>query len=158
MTLRTAAPTASTTADARLMISPDNGVTWLASDGNPRPGVKWYALHRPAANTQATVTVGAPGLGLALVCERLTVTLAAGASTPTATTVQVSLINGNSGGTDYRWGTTLGIAAVSGATNGVFGQGDWFASENTALTLEFSAAAGANTIESIAMHGRVVPV
>ena len=155
MTLRSLAPTTSQTSDARLMVSPDNGVTWLAWDGMPRPGQKWYALHRPAANTQATVTIPAPGAALALVCEALTVTLVAGASAPSAVTAQVSLINGASGGTDYRWGTTLGIPAVAGATNGASTKGDWWASENTALTCEFSAAAGANTLESVTLHGRV---
>ena len=154
---RTSPPTTSNVTDARLFISPD-GQGWVPWDGAARPGVRWYALHRPTANTQASVTVPAPGLGFCLIAESITVTLVGGSSAPSAASVNVSLINGGSGGSDYRWGTVLGIAAVAGATSGAVVNADFSGSENTGLTLEFSANAGANTLESVAFHGRVATI
>jgi hypothetical protein len=156
--LRTPSPTTSQTADARLFVSQD-GAVWVPWDGNSRASVRWYALHRPSATTQASVSVPAPGVGYALICDSLTVTLVGDTSAPSAVTVNVSLINGATGGSSYLWGTKLGLAAVAGATTGVTpANGPWQASENTALTLEFAAGAGSNTLESVTMAGRIIPV
>lgn len=94
------------------------------------------------------------------VCTGLTVVLVAGASAPTATTVSVALIDGAAGGTTYLWGPhNLGIPAVAGATNGIVVEPIRKpGSANTAMTLEFSAAGGANTIESVSMEGETIGV
>lgn len=134
-------------------------VLLVDEQGTPIVGAiktSWSQTHRPAANTQATATQPAPGLGKRLVCTGLTVTLVAGAVAPTATTINVSLIDGATGGTTYKWGTVLGMPAVAGATNGVAKNGPFVGSLNTPLTLEFSAAAGANTVESISFEGIVI--
>lgn len=115
----------------------------------------WSKTHVPAANTQATITQPAPGQGKKLVCTGLTVAFAAGAAAPTATTATVSLIDGATGGTTFLWQMTLGVVATAGATNGHSRPGKWVASHNTALTLEFSAAGGANTLESVSMEGYI---
>jgi hypothetical protein len=110
--------------------------------------------HAPAANTKATITVPAAGNDTRNVCTGLTVTLAAGAVAPSAATVKVALIDGVAGATTYLWGPhTLAIAAIAGALNGISRGGRWTGSENTAMTLEFEAASGANTIQSVSMEG-----
>lgn len=122
---------------------------------NAVPGPRWTGIHRPSAGTQASVTIAAPGAGQVLVCESLTVTYIAGASAPTAATHQVSLISGASGGTTYLWGTTLAVPAVAGAPSGACVQGPWVGANNGALTLEFDAGGGANTLESVTCSGWV---
>lgn len=115
----------------------------------------WSANHNPAANTKATCTRAAGGAGVSNVCTGFTVMLVAGASAPTATTVTVALIDGDTGGTTYLWGPhVIGVAAVAGATNGIARQNLWRkGSANTKMTLEFSAAAGSNTLETVSMEG-----
>lgn len=117
----------------------------------------WTASHLPAANTQATISRAAAGAGIRNVCTSLTVMLVAGATAPTAATVTVSLIDGATGGTTYLWRAAISVPATAGATNGISITGLWLpGTANTALTLEFSAAAGLNTIESVTMSGITV--
>ena len=117
----------------------------------------WTRIHRPAANTQATIAKAAAGAGVRNVCTALTVVLAATAAAPTAVNLNVSVIDGASGGTTYLWGMTISIPAVAGATTGAQLTNLWLpGSANTALTIEFSAAGGANTIESVWMSGTTV--
>lgn len=119
------------------------------------PTTAWSSTHRPAANTQATIAKAAAGVGKRLVCTSLTVTYVAGAAAPAAAVKQVSLYDGTNAGT-VLWGTTLGVPAVAGATNGACPQGPWVGSQNTQMLLEFEAAGGANTVESVTMNGYVV--
>lgn len=133
----------------------------LGQDGAqvfPTPAATaWTAIHRPAANTQATITKATAGAGIRNVCTALNVVLAATAAAPTAVNLAVSLIDGASGATTYLWGATLSIPAVAGATTGISLSNLWLVgSANTALTIEFSAAGGANTIESVWMSGTTV--
>ena len=113
--------------------------------------------HVPAANTQATATQAAAGDGKRNVCTWLTVTLAAGATAPAAVNVSVSLIDGATGGTTYLWRMTLSLAAVAGQSNEFGLSGLWLVgSQNTAMTLEFSAAGGLNTFESVSFGGTTI--
>ena len=78
--------------------------------------------------------------------------LAAGAIAPTAANVVVNVIDGISGGTTYLWRGTISIPATAGATNGFVNVPCWLAgTAATQLTIEFSAAGGANTFESVTM-------
>ena len=118
------------------------------------PYDSWTAIHVPAANTQATATQASAGAGLRNVCMSITVILAAAATVPTAVNVTISLIDGASGGVTYLWRTTLSLPATAGATTGVAITGLAIrGSVDTAMTLEFSGAGGANTIESVTMSG-----
>jgi hypothetical protein len=121
----------------------------------PVLGYSWAQTSRPGANAQATATQAAPGINYQLVCTGITVILTAGSSNPSANTVNVSLIDGVSGGTTYLWGAVLGVPATAGLTAGISRHGLWIASANGPMTLEFAAAAGANTIESISFEGFV---
>lgn len=131
----------------------------VGGDGQPLQAAAarvWNAQHAPVANTKATCTQAAAA-GLRNVCRGITVMLVAGASAPTAASVTVALIDGASGVTSYLWGPhAMGIPAVAGATNGVSRPGRWVGSVNTPMTLEFSAAGGANTIESVSMEGETI--
>lgn len=114
----------------------------------------WQATHTPAANTQATITKAAAGAGVRNVCTGFTVTLAAGASAPAAVQVFASLIDGASGGTTYLWRSAISLPAVAGAITSFVRSDLWLpGTANTALTLELSAAGGANTVESVTMDG-----
>lgn len=114
----------------------------------------WAQGHTPAANTQATTTKAAGGAGVRHVCTSISATLVAGATAPTATTVEVALRDGATGAGTILWEQTIGIQAVAGATNAIhIAPLNIIGSANTAMTLEFSAAAGANTLESVSMTG-----
>ncbi len=115
----------------------------------------WVMTHNPAVNVQATISQPAPGVGIRNVVTGLTITLVANSTAPTATVVTVAVIDGATGGTLFLWGPIrMGIAAVAGAMNGIAKSSMWLqGTPNTATTLEFSAAAGANTFESVVMEG-----
>lgn len=114
--------------------------------------VPTYSVHVPAANTQATISRAAGAAGVRNVCTSLSVVLAAGATAPTAAAVTVALIDGATGGTTYLWRHNITIPAIAGAMNGIAVTDCWFeGTAATAMTLELSAAAGANTLESVSM-------
>lgn len=107
-------------------------------------------VHTPAANTKATVTQAAPGVGSRNACTGLTVALAAGAVAPSAVNVTVTVLDNATS----IWGITLSIPATAGAMSGVTRSDVWIpGTENQTMTLQFSAAGGANTIESVSMEG-----
>ena len=117
-------------------------------------GTIWVAAHVPAANTVATVTKAAAGAGVRNICTGLTVTLAAGAVAPAAVQLTVALIDGAAGGGTYLWRTQVALPAVAGAITAFVRSGTLLAgTANTAMTLEFSAAGGASTFESVSMDG-----
>lgn len=111
--------------------------------------------HAPAANTKATITRAAAGGGIKNVCTGFTVSLAGQSTAPAAVQLSVALIDGASGGTTYLWGPqVIAIPAIAGATSAFVRSGIYIpGSANTAMTLEFSAAGGANTIESVSFEG-----
>lgn len=127
-------------------------------DGHqPIPTNVWSAHHLPAAATQATATQAAPGAGKRNVITWLTVVLSSNGSAPTAAASSVSAIDGGTGGTTYLWRAAMSIAATAGLTNGIALSNLWMpGSVNTATTLEFTANAGANTVESVSFGGVIV--
>lgn len=102
--------------------------------------------HSPAANTQATASVTAGGGTVRHVCRSITASFAAGATAGAAT--QINLRDGATGaGTILRsWILAAPVGdsrAVSETNLQIFG------TANTAMTLEFVAAGGATTLESV---------
>lgn len=119
-------------------------------------GNAWTAHHLPAVATQATATKAAAGAGVRNVCTSITVVFAAGTAAPAVQQLSVSLIDGASGGTTYLWRAYISLPATAGAVNGITLQLWRPGSPNTAMTLEWSAAGGANTFQSVSMAGVTV--
>jgi hypothetical protein len=127
----------------------DGTITSLDVD----PDDCWTAEHTPAVNTKATC-VKAATADKRHVCTGITATLAAGATAPGAVQLSVSLIEDAGGTPTTRWSAVLALQAVAGDRCGVTRQ-CWIPATalNKSLTLEFSAAGGANTYESVTMEG-----
>lgn len=113
----------------------------------------WSVTHAPAANTQATITKAAGASGVRHVCTSVSATFAAGASAPTAAVGTLNLIDGATGGTPIAsW--IIGVEATAGRTTPFVITGlNIVGTAATAMTLEFAAAGGANTYQSVAMTG-----
>lgn len=135
-----------------------------AADGSsqatvlPLPAANVTAsAHVPAANTQATISHAAGGAGVKRVCTSLSCVLAANTTAPSAAAVSVALRDGASGAGTVLWSHTMVLSAVAGAMNGIALADLWIpGTANTAMTLEFSGAAGANTFESVSLVTAVV--
>lgn len=116
----------------------------------------WSINHAPAANTQATITRAAGGAGVRHVCTSITAVLSAAAAA-TSGVVQINLRDGGTGAGTILWSATVqigGAASISGGAVGISLSGlRIFGTANTAMTLEFSAAGGADTTESVALTG-----
>lgn len=118
-----------------------------------RPG-DWSVTHSPAANTQATATKAAGAAGTRHVCTGISAVITAGATAPTAATVTLNLRDGASGTGTVLQSWTLGIEATAGRTTVLSVSGlHIVGSDATAMTLEFAAAGGANTLESVNLTG-----
>lgn len=154
----TSLPTAMSAADRTDLLCDVYGRPFVRHGAQGPATGFWNAQHAPAANTKATITKAAGASGVRNVCTSITVVLAAGATAPAAIQVSVALIDGASGGTTYLWGpNVISLPAVAGATSAfVIGQCWKPGTAATAMTLEFSAAGGANTIESVSMDGTTV--
>jgi hypothetical protein len=120
-----------------------------------RPKSGWPpVIHVPAVAVRATATKAAGGVGIRHVCTGFTVTLAQSATGSSAVNLQVNLIDGASGGTNYLWRSTISLVAVPGHSNPIQRTGLWIeGSFNTAMTLEFSAAGGAQVHQSVTLEG-----
>lgn len=119
---------------------------------------EWRIQHDPGANAQATATRAAAGRGKCNVLTGLTVMLCAGATAPTAVVVQVAVIDGASGGTSYLWGPhRISVPAVAGVPAGIARQPLWITgTPDTAMTIEFLGAGGANTFETVSAEGTII--
>lgn len=126
------------------------GVQLVTPPGN------WSVTHTPAANTQATITRAAGAAGVRHVVTSISARLIADAGSVSGT-VQVNLRDGATGAGTILWSETLKVGGAGSLTaenaeiklSGL----SIFGTAATALTLEFSAAGGANTVESVAMTG-----
>jgi hypothetical protein len=125
-------------------------------DPSAAPGDCFADAHEPAVNTKATIVIAAPGAGRRLVATGLTATIAADAA-PAAVKVSVQLIEDAGGTPTVRWRSVLGLQAVAGASAGVT-RPCWIptVAANKSLTLEFSAAGGANTYQAVALEGYTI--
>lgn len=116
----------------------------------------WNVTHAPAANTQATASKAAGGAGVRHIALGGTIVLANGAAAPTAALVTVHLRDGATGAGSILATWTLAFTAVAGAVVVVplnFGAKGIPGTANTAMTLETSAAPGANVSASVNLHG-----
>lgn len=117
----------------------------------------WDAQHVPAVNTQATATKASAGAGKRNVCTGFTVTLASNGTAPAAVQTVVSIIDGASGGGTALWTSVIALPAVAGAMSSLVRSNIWLVgSAATAMTIEFSAGGGANTIQSVTMEGTTI--
>lgn len=120
------------------------------------PPANWSITHTPAADTQATITRAAGGAGVVHICTSITATLIAPAGSVSGN-VQINLRDGASGLGTILWSQTFLVGGATSVSAGVIGIAlsglQIPGSPNTAMTLEFSAAGGANTLESVALTG-----
>lgn len=106
-------------------------------------------VHRPTTATKATVTIPAGGAGVHHVCAGISASIATGATAQTP--INLDLIDGASGGNAYLWSASAAAPANSAAwweETGVAIQG----TANTQMTLEFSAAGVAASLETVTIH------
>lgn len=116
------------------------------------PG-EWAVNHTPAANTQATISQAAGGAGVRHVCKSITVSLI-GLAAAAETTVLVNLRDGATGAGTILWSTRLLVTGTVGSEVAIaLPNLNIVGSANTAMTLEFAAAGGASTFETVAMTG-----
>lgn len=119
------------------------------------PGT-WSITHAPAANTQATITRAAGAAGVRHVCTAITATLVAPIAV-TSGAVQLNLRDGATGAGTILKSFTLQVGgAASTITDRAIIQLSGLqvvGSAATAMTLEFSAAGGASTLESVSLEG-----
>ncbi len=153
----TALPTAVAAADRTNLLSDVYGRPFVRTGVEGPAGSIWTAIHVPSANTQATATKASAGAGVRNVCTGFTVTITGGTTAPAAFQGIVSLIDGASGGTTYLWRSSIALPAVAGAQVTVIRGHLWLpGTAATGMTVEFSAAGGVNTVESVSLEGVTV--
>lgn len=144
----------SSTGNAPLRIHVGDGPNVSAASSSNslmvQPPGEWSLTHAPAADTVATVTRGAPGAGAYNVIKSITADLTAVAAITAPLTLVVR--DGASGVGAIIWSRRL--TAPAGETKSVEMDGlNIVGSEDTALTVEFTAAPGATNFETISVTG-----
>lgn len=153
----TTLPTAVAANDRANLIGDVTGRAFVRNGREGPATAFWSQIHVPAANTQATKSQSAGAAGVRNVCTGFTVTIAGGATAPAAINLTVNLIDGASGGGTYLWRSTISLPAVAGALVSIVRGSLWIpGTAATAMTMEFSAAGGANTVESVSFEGTTV--
>ena len=116
-----------------------------------QPG-EWAISHVPAANTQATATKAAGTGAQRHVVRSIAFTLASTAAA--AAQVVCNVIDGASGGTTYLWRGQLAITATADDESLIVLSGlNIIGTAATGMTIEFAAAGGANTLETVSATG-----
>lgn len=125
----------------------------------------WYITHNPAVNTKATISKAAAD-GFKHVCKGFTAALSGnnsyvtlpGISSPQPSTATLTIRDGATGAGTIMYQSILGISAT-GTQSVSLSQSDLYlvGSNNTALTIEFTAAADANTHETVSLFGESIP-
>ena len=116
----------------------------------------WIELHAPAAATKPTITKAASGADKRNVCTSICVTLVANA-TPTAGGMLVELIDGSSGDATKLWTARIVVPATVGQGRDITLSNLWIiGTENTAMTLEATAAPPTNTQATVSMTGVII--
>jgi hypothetical protein len=117
------------------------------------PG-QWAATHGPAVNVKATCNQAAGGAGVRNVCQAVSINLAGDSTAPAATVLTVNLRDGATGAGTILMTWTIAIPATAGAFSTINLSGlNIPGTAATAMTLEFTAAGGAHTFESVSMSG-----
>lgn len=117
---------------------------------------QWSATHSPAANTIATCTKATPGVGKKLRVRHISASVAWGNVTPAPVVVTVSLIQDSAGTPVTKWSMDLPVHATAGGISAFAYSVDIKIDANLPVTLVFSAAGGANTLEKVNMDGNVI--
>lgn len=114
----------------------------------------WSVVHTPAENTKATASKAAGSDGVKHVCTGFTVSLCSDATAPAAINLTVALRDGATGAGTILWQSVIALPAVAGAFVTIWRESLWIeGTAETALTLEYSAAGGAHTYESVTLCG-----
>ena len=130
------------------------GRGFMRHGGQGPAGNYWDVQHIPAVNTKATITQASAGAGKRNVCLGFVAIAASGTTAPAALQTQMNVIDGASGGATLLWAETVVFAAIVGDTKRMVATGIWLpGTADTAMTIEFAAAGGANTFESVSMYG-----
>lgn len=141
--------------------------TASATNQNPaltaHPGVQmttrigdWSLSSVAGINAQATLSKPAVA-GARHVCTSLAAVVMMNAALAAFTTTPVRLRDGASGGGTILWGVEAGMATAQITPYTLFMSGlNIVGSVNTIMTWEFSAALGANTIESLSITGYTI--
>lgn len=114
--------------------------------------VDWSIFHTPGPNIKATITRAAGAAGVRHICTSISAALVTATAAAASGVVQVSLIDGVSGGAAI-WSKSLAISAASQNIDVELPGLNIIGSAATAMTLEFSAAGGGQTVESVALTG-----
>lgn len=126
------------------------GVPAVAMLGN------WSINNVPAAATQATITRAAGAAGVRHVCTSVDATLIV-PPTVNQPAIQINLRDGATGAGTILWSRRVGFGVAAGADGFEFKVSlaplSIFGSAATAMTLEFSAAGAATTLQSVALTG-----
>lgn len=118
--------------------------------GSPQ---EWSITNTPAANTQATVTRAANGSFLH-VARSIVGDFIAGIVAPAASNVTLVLRDGATGVGAILWSRILALQAVAGDKDDTqAGVINISGTAGNAMTLEFTAAGGANTLEGVSLTG-----
>jgi hypothetical protein len=104
--------------------------------------------HVPVAATQATVTKAAGGAGVRLICNAISVSIACGATAQTP--ILAELLDGAT----QIWAAQL-ACPINDTRSVLLTDMRIMGSANTSMTLRFSGAGVANSIETVALSGYV---
>lgn len=114
----------------------------------------FVAANAPSANTAATATHAAVS-GKTHVCQTIHTTFNAGTAAPTAAGIALVLRDGPSGTGSILWSSQMSLPNIAGQSSppvevsGLAITG----TPGNAMTLEFTGAGGANTLETVAFSG-----
>lgn len=115
----------------------------------------WSIIHAPAANAQATASKAAGAAGVRHVCTAISATFVASTTAPAAVQVTVNVRDGATGAGTVIWTAVMSLPATGGASAAPVQLAglNIVGSAATAMTIEFSAAGGANTVEAVSLSG-----
>lgn len=119
------------------------------------PG-EWAIENRPIAATQATITRAAVA-GTVHVARSITACLTSAAGLVAAQELQVVLRDGLTGAGAVLWSARLSIPNVVGERDKIVAPLNIAGTAGNAMTLEFTAAGGAGTFESVSLSGYDAP-
>lgn len=117
------------------------------------PG-QWVVTHAPAVNVVAIASQASGGAGVRNVAQSVSGTVVADSTAPTAVILTLNLRDGATGAGTILATWTIGIEATAGRTTPFnYGPFNLPGTAATAMTLEFTAAGGAHTFESLTLAG-----
>jgi hypothetical protein len=145
-----------TTFDAARSASAANVSTQpvIGVDLHTLPGM-WSVVHTPATTVQATASKAAGAAGVRHVATGFTATYAAGGTAITAATpLLINLRDGATGAGTVLWSSYINVPGVAAQAYTIsMSNLSLVGTAATAMTLEFSAAGGTNSYESVSIQG-----